>query len=207
MFGVSAFTDLANQHTREAASSSGSGTGAVIPWRSSETASFFDAPSHLMPPIETLFEPLISSFLRLRTNDGETVAEDAHAEVEDKMPIDSVEDEAGFLNGSEVSTDAVLDMFVPLFKEIAGMCTFPPSSRLRALKLVTDSPDYPYQSGKAPAPSKAVNGTKPSKPIPRTPGTKNILPSEKNQTSSTEKQSTPSVPTKIGRKRSRPSLG
>ncbi|KIK94037.1 hypothetical protein PAXRUDRAFT_12297 [Paxillus rubicundulus Ve08.2h10] len=209
MFGVSAFTDLPNQHTRDAASSSGPGAGAVMPWRSSETASFFDAPSHLMPPIETLFEPLISSFLRLRTSDGEMVtaqAEDAHAEVEDKMLIDSVEDEVDFVNGSEVSTDAVLDVFVPLFQEIAGMCTLCLSSRLRALKPITDSPDYPYQSGKA-APSKAVNGTKPSKPIPRTPGTKNHLQSEKNQTSSTAKQFTPSVSTKIGRKRSRPSLG
>ncbi|KAF9225467.1 WD40 repeat-like protein [Gyrodon lividus] len=187
MFGVSAFTDLSNQHTRETASQSESGTGAVIPWRSSETASFFDAPSHLMPPISTLFEPLISSFLRLRMTEDEAVAaqaEDVHVEAEDDMPVDSVQDEAGFVNGSGVSTEAVLDVFVPLFKEIAG------------------SPDYPYQSGKAPAPSKEVNGcpTKPPKPIPRTTGSKNFLQSEK-------KQSTPSVPMKTGRKRSRPSLG
>ncbi|KAF9245797.1 WD40-repeat-containing domain protein [Melanogaster broomeanus] len=191
MFGVSAFADVSKQHTRETADS-GSGTGAVIPWRSSETASFFDAPSHLMPPIDTLFEPLISSFLRLRASDDETgaaQAEEGHAEAEDEMPVDSVEDEPGLVQGSEVSTKAVLDMFVPLFKEIA------------------DSPGYPYQSGKASVQSKAANGspTKSSQPIPRT-GPKNTLPSEKIQ-SSTPKQSITSVPTKTGRKRSRPSLG
>ncbi|KIJ66298.1 hypothetical protein HYDPIDRAFT_174438 [Hydnomerulius pinastri MD-312] len=190
MFGVSAFTDVSNQHTTRDAQVA-SGSGAVMPWKSSETASFFDAPSHLMPPMETLFEPLIDGFLRLRTTDDEAQAqtEGGHLEADDDMPVDPAEDQSGFMKGSEVSKDAVLDVFVPLFKQIA------------------DSPEYPYQPGKAPAPSKAATAspTKPSKPTPRTPAPQKAL-LQPDAPPSTPKQSTPSVPAKAGRKRSRPSL-
>ena len=95
----------------------------MVPWRSSDTTNFFDAPSHLMPPIETFFEHLIDSFLRLRTTDDETPvphAEDGVAEAEDDMPVDSVQ-ETEPVNASVASSEAVLGVFVPLFKEMAGM--------------------------------------------------------------------------------------
>jgi NET1-associated nuclear protein 1 (U3 small nucleolar RNA-associated protein 17) len=126
MFGVPAITNLSNpnEQTREPVTDLRSGGGVMVPWRSSDTTNFFDAPSHLMPPIDTFFEHLIDSFLRLRTTDDETPvphAEDGVAEAEDDMPVDPVQ-ETDPVNASVVSREAVLGMFVPLFKEMAGMC-------------------------------------------------------------------------------------
>lgn len=125
MFGVPAITALPNssEQSREAATDLSSGGSVTIPWRSSDTTSFFDAPSHLMPPIETFFEPLIDSFLRLRTSDDETPAaqvEDGAAEAEEDMPVDTIQG-VDPVNMPMASNEAVLDMFVPLFKGMAGM--------------------------------------------------------------------------------------
>lgn len=121
MFGVSAFADISNQQQQQPGPAQGSN---ALPWRNGETASLFDVPSHLMPPIETLFEPLISGFLRLRTVDDDEVlekVEDGKVNVDnDDMSVDSLGDETAFVKASDVSTDGVLAVFVPLFKEIAG---------------------------------------------------------------------------------------
>jgi len=124
MFGVPAIASLSNlnEQTREAVTDLGSGGGVTVPWRSSDATHFFDAPSHLMPPIETFFEPLIESFLRLRTTDDETSAaqaEDGVAEAEDEIPVDTIP-EIDPVNASVVSDEAILGVFVPLFKEMAG---------------------------------------------------------------------------------------
>lgn len=123
MFGVPAVTGLSNEQTRKTVADLETDGGVVVPWRSSDTTNFFDAPSHLMPPIETFFDPLIDSFLRLRTTDDETPAaqaEDGGAEAEEDMPVDTLQ-EADPVNVSVVSNEAVLKVFVPLFKEMAGM--------------------------------------------------------------------------------------
>lgn len=122
MFGVSAITPLTNPdvQTREAAMDLGSEGGVSVPWRSSDTTGFFDAPSPLMPPIETFFEPLIDSFLRLRTTDDETLvvqAEDGVAEADEDMQAET----ELVVPEVVVSSEAVLGVFVPLFKEMAGV--------------------------------------------------------------------------------------
>lgn len=124
MFGVPAITAVStsSEQSREPATDLGSGGDVAIPWRSSDTTSFFDAPSHLMPPIETFFEPLIDSFLRLRATDDETAAaqvEDGAANAEEDMQVDDVQ-EIDLVNSSTVSDEAVLDVFVPLFRGMAG---------------------------------------------------------------------------------------
>ncbi|KAF8445606.1 WD40-repeat-containing domain protein [Boletus edulis BED1] len=188
MFGVPAITSLGNpnEQTRETMADLGSGDGVTVPWRSSDTTNFFDAPSHLMPPIETFFEPLIDSFLRLRTTDDESSAAQAVAEAEDDMPVDPTR-ETDPVNVSAVSNEAILDVFVPLFQEIA------------------DAPGYAYRTDKTIAPSKAINGTSENhtKPISQAP-TKNSVRSEIRLSPD---QSAPPITTKTGEKRSRASLG
>lgn len=124
MFGVPAITALSNsnEQSREAVTDLGSGGDVTIPWRSSDTTHFFDAPSHLMPPIETFFEPLIDSFLRLRTTDETPTApaEDGVVEAEEDMPVDTMH-EIDVVNASVVSNEAVLGVFVPLFRGMAGV--------------------------------------------------------------------------------------
>ncbi|KAH7886105.1 WD40-repeat-containing domain protein [Phlebopus sp. FC_14] len=176
LFGVSALTGSSEQHQRETASSS-----AVLPWRCNETASFFDAPSHLIPPIETLFDPLIGGLLRTRiVDDGQE--HNTHLDVTDDMMVDAVEDEPSSVKLTEVSADSVFDVFVPLFKEM------------------TESPDYPCRSaGHIPSPHTPARSTpKPPKPTTR-PSTR-----EKPVQSDI---STSATPARTGRKRSRPSLG
>jgi len=114
-------------------------------------------------------------------------AEDGVAEAEDDMPVDPVQ-ETDPVNASVVSREAVLGMFVPLFKEMA------------------DGPDYAYRPNKTVTPPKAINGAseKHTRTISRAP-TKKSVHSDIQPLSSD--QSTPSVTTKTGRKRSRPSVG
>ena len=210
MFGVPAITSLSNpnEQTREPVTDLRSGGGVMVPWRSSDTTNFFDAPSHLMPPIETFFEHLIDSFLRLRTTDDETPvphAEDGVAEAEDDMAVDPVQ-ETEPVNTSVASSEAILGVFVPLFKEMAGMSVWWLLSDAAFLIPVTDAPDYAYRPNKTVAPPKAINGAseKHTRPISRAP-TKNSVHSDIQPLSSD--QSTPPVTTKTGRKRSRPSVG
>ena len=208
MFGVPAITSLSSPNEQaQAMPDQGSDGDVTVPWRSSDTANFFDAPSHLMPPIETFFESLIDSFLRLRTMDNEThavQAEDGAAEAEDDMPVDPAQ-ETDLVNAPIVSNEAVLGVFVPLFKGMAGMSIRSPSLNITFLTLVADAPDYGYRRNKTAAPPKAINGSPKihTRLNSRAP-TKNFVHSDIQ--SLTPDRSTPSVTTKAGRKRSRPSL-
>ena len=115
MFGVPALTD-APHNTVPAA------IDITLPWKSSETGRVFDAPAYLMPPMESLFEPLINGFLKLRTK--EDVDEEHQKGIQDadvEIPTDLVDaKEPTFIEMAKVSNDAVLDIFVPFFKGIAG---------------------------------------------------------------------------------------
>ena len=208
MFGVPAITSLSSPNEQaQAMPDQGSDGDVTVPWRSSDTANFFDAPSHLMPPIETFFESLIDSFLRLRTMDNEThavQAEDGAAEAEDDMPVDPAQ-ETDLVNAPIVSNEAVLGVFVPLFKGMAGMSIRSPSLNITFLTLVADAPDYGYRRNKTAAPPKAINGSpKNHTRLNSRAPTKNFVHSDIQ--SLTPDRSTPSVTTKAGRKRSRPSL-
>ncbi|KAG6334532.1 hypothetical protein ID866_4548 [Astraeus odoratus] len=112
MFGVPALTSVSRDHTPV-------NPGTALPWRGSETTTFFDAPSHLMPPIHTFFDPFVDSFLHLRTSDEEhpNVPDDDGQGADAEM---SVDEEASFVKSTIASADGVLEAFVPVFKEIAG---------------------------------------------------------------------------------------
>ncbi|KAL4070635.1 WD40 repeat-like protein [Scleroderma citrinum] len=102
--------------------------GAVLPWRGSETASFFDAPSHLMPPIDTFFDSLVDGFLHLRTTDAEPQpGPDFQPEDEATM---SVDEEPDLGKSTDILAEQVLHDFTPVFKEIAESCDYPPEKAL-----------------------------------------------------------------------------
>jgi NET1-associated nuclear protein 1 (U3 small nucleolar RNA-associated protein 17) len=108
VFGKSAFTDLSNlslSPSEPAVSSAKKGK---------EVGGIFDGPAYLMPPLSTLFEPLIGSFLTLRPAEVQVVeAEDV------EMDIDG-EDEGLLLSAPEadgiVSKDDMKSL-VALFKK------------------------------------------------------------------------------------------
>lgn len=116
MFGVPA---IANVSVHQPHDHLDAQPGAVLPWRSSETASFFDAPSHLMPSIDTFFDSLVDSFLHLRTIDTEPqTVPDFQPEVDAAMSVDE-EPNLG-RKSTDIPAELVLQEFTPVFQEIAG---------------------------------------------------------------------------------------
>ncbi|KAI6031486.1 WD40-repeat-containing domain protein [Pisolithus microcarpus] len=180
MFGVPVIPSESQQHSRDQITAN---PGPALPWRSSETASFFDAPSHLIPPIHTFFESLVDGFLTLRVADeGRQEELDVQEETSSKLS-----DHSGpvFANSADIATDSVLDTLVPVFREIA------------------ESSDYSNDSKKASVPPNTVPVLAKSTPrhAPR-------LDRPPQSDSPTPNQSVvPLGPVKVGKKRSRPSLG
>lgn len=181
MFGVPAITDVSHN----AASST---IDTSLPWKSSETGSVFDTPAYLMPPMESLFDPLINGFLKLRLKGN--VDEEHQSGIQgfsDEMTAEPMDtEEPAFIEMGKVSADDILDTFIPFFKDITGL------------------PDYPFHSDTRPV--ALTLPTTPSshhaKPAPRT-----VASQKPNPNAPSKKQaSAPSVPAKTGRKRSRHSL-
>ena len=115
MFGVPALTDVSHNTVSSTVDTS-------LPWKSSETGSVFDVPAYLMPPMESLFEPLINSFLKLRTTeDVDEEHQSGDQDAADEMLVEPVDtEESAFIEMAKVSNNAILDTFVPFFKNIAG---------------------------------------------------------------------------------------
>lgn len=65
----------------------------ISTWKGKNVEKIFDAPAYLMPPLDTLFDPLIQSFLVQRAPKDHIVVEDTEdgGQVEDRMDVD-VED-------------------------------------------------------------------------------------------------------------------
>jgi hypothetical protein len=67
IFGKSALSDLSNgPPSPEPQPMTGR------PWTGQEVASIFDGPAYLLPPLESLFEPLINTFLKTRSEEADT---------------------------------------------------------------------------------------------------------------------------------------
>ncbi|KAG2335762.1 hypothetical protein BDR05DRAFT_279932 [Suillus weaverae] len=118
MFGAPALTDVSHNVVSSTIDTS-------LPWKSSETGSFFDAAAYLMPPMESLFEPLINGFLKMRMN--ENLDEERQSGVQDaadEMSAEPMDTEEPIEMG-KVSKDEILDTFVPFFKDIAGLSDYP----------------------------------------------------------------------------------
>ncbi|KAG2076892.1 WD40 repeat-like protein [Suillus decipiens] len=181
MFGVPALTDVSYNAVSSTIDTS-------LPWKSSETGSVFDAPAYLMPPMQSLFEPLMNGFLKLRLK--ENVDEEHQSGIQgiaDEMTTETMEtEEPAFIEMGEVSNDDILDTFIPFFKDMAGLPDYPFHSDTRPVALTLPTTPSSYHA----------------KPAPRT-----VASQKPNLNASSKKQaSTPSVPAKTGKKRSRHSL-
>lgn len=54
-------------------------------WKGKEVEKIFDAPAYLMPPLDTLFDPLMDDFLTLRKPEDTTGGDEVHAEEDVEM--------------------------------------------------------------------------------------------------------------------------
>lgn len=69
-------------------------------WKGKEVEKIFDAPAYLMPPLDTLFEPLMEDFLTLRKPEDTTEGEDIHAE--EDIEMDAEGDDGPILVGNRL---------------------------------------------------------------------------------------------------------
>ncbi|KAG1864735.1 WD40-repeat-containing domain protein [Suillus subalutaceus] len=145
MFGVPALTDVSHNPVSSTSDTS-------LPWKSSETGSVFDAPAYLMPPMESLFEPLINGFLKLRLKENVDKEHQSGIQgVADDMTAEAMEtEEPAFIEMGRVSNDDILDTFIPFFKDITGLPDYPFHSDTRPVALTL--PTTPSSHHAKPAP-------------------------------------------------------
>lgn len=100
------------------------------PWRGKEIAEIFDAPTHLMPPVASLFDALVDSFLTVKPASGVVQSEEAEEDERQDEDVE-MEDRTGPIL-SEERIERVVDRremraFVDLFKHCAvkGEFCFP----------------------------------------------------------------------------------
>ncbi|KAI0375205.1 WD40 repeat-like protein [Pilatotrama ljubarskyi] len=125
IFGASAFADLASAPSTSAAAA----TSTAKPWKGKEIAQAFDAPAHLMPPLETLFDAVMDGFLATRPDDADEHEE--REQEEDEMDVDEDGETAARPAKSGAPLDRVVDRqemngFVEIF--IQSAIKGPPSS-------------------------------------------------------------------------------
>lgn len=119
MFGKSAFADVSQQPVALASATS------QQPWNGKSVEDIFDAPAYLMPPIESLFDDLMSDFVKPRPVETEAAydGEEGKEEEEEDAGMDvDVESEKPVVVAER--TERVVDMremngFIELFRQHA----------------------------------------------------------------------------------------
>ncbi|KAI0079626.1 WD40 repeat-like protein [Panus rudis PR-1116 ss-1] len=112
IFGASALNDLSRQPSAPSVPSQAT-------WKGKEVEKVFDAPAYLMPPLDTLFEPLMSDFLTTRSHGKSAADADEQEPGQEDVEMDVEGDEAPVLVGNRlervVNSDemnAMIDLFV-----------------------------------------------------------------------------------------------
>ena len=106
------------------------------PWRGKEIAEIFDAPTHLMPPVASLFDAVVDSFLTVKPASGAAQAEDVEEEERQDEDVE-MEDQTGPVLSEErierVADRREMRTFIDLFKHCAIKGKYRvPSHRSRA---------------------------------------------------------------------------
>ena len=121
VFGDIAFADYS------AVPGPSNATNTLQPWKGKEVAEIFNAPSHLMPPLEYLFDSIMDGFLATRDTDAEEPDSKEDAVEEDEMEVDEPVDDAD-APARSAPLERMVDRqemsgFVALFKQhaIKGM--------------------------------------------------------------------------------------
>ncbi|KAK7058420.1 NET1-associated nuclear protein 1 [Paramarasmius palmivorus] len=110
IFGSSMFANAADAQAEP------SGQNMPLTWTGHESSGILDGPAHLMPPLESLYTPLMNTFMRRRPQESSTgperpIDEDVEMEDEDEAPT-------GASRTSKFTEDREDDMkaFIELFK-------------------------------------------------------------------------------------------
>lgn len=121
VFGASAFVDASNVNSSVSVASTGGGVNTTLP-HGNNVERLLDAPSYLLPPMELLFESLISSFIlpRHREQDNAPGSEGKDHRDED-FEMNSEDDAVtiGLQRERSVSQEEV-ELFIDLFTRVKG---------------------------------------------------------------------------------------
>ncbi|EPT01493.1 hypothetical protein FOMPIDRAFT_1120096 [Fomitopsis schrenkii] len=189
-------------------------------WRGKEIAEIFDAPTHLMPPVASLFDALVDSFLAVKPANGAVQPEEAEDEERQDEDVEMEDRTEPVL--SEERIERVVDRremraFVDLFSHcavkgeshVASPTGLPRQEVPRNGFHHANGNHKPHANGSTPAtPSTTkTNGAARSLPTPQptpTPAPPPALVSTAKDASSTPSKASPAV--KAGQKRKK-SLG
>lgn len=122
IFGISAFTGLTN--VSSIVDSPSLTTTNSLPGSGNDVAGLLDMPAYLMPPIETLFNPLMDSFLKLRSEEENkcSIEEIKHQDEDVDMAGQSRDDFIVIETRQERLVDQnEMGMFIELFRQIKGL--------------------------------------------------------------------------------------
>ncbi|KAL6310151.1 WD40 repeat-like protein [Sparassis latifolia] len=119
IFGKTAFADLTLETTTSSMS-----LDRAQPWRGKEIKDAFNAPAYLMPPLDTLFDPLMDEFLTRRSADVAAADHEEHEqpEADVDMDVEGEDDGSPFLAGNRIDRvvdQEEMDALVELFKQHA----------------------------------------------------------------------------------------
>jgi NET1-associated nuclear protein 1 (U3 small nucleolar RNA-associated protein 17) len=121
IFGKSAFADLSSQPPMSVFDS----VATSHSWGAKDVAGIFDAPAYLMPPLETLFDSIMSGFLKPRNanTDGATShGEERDEDKDEDEGMDALDDDGPVIVGPQperVVDWGEMNTFIELFKHHA----------------------------------------------------------------------------------------
>ncbi|EPQ60436.1 WD40 repeat-like protein [Gloeophyllum trabeum ATCC 11539] len=121
IFGKSAFADTSNPRSEQIPATSS------YSWDSKDAAAVLDGPAHLIPPIESVFDSLMGSFLKPRlpcSQEAAHIADESDEGMDEDVDVDMdvTQDTAPVVisrSSERVVSVEEMDMFVELFKQHA----------------------------------------------------------------------------------------
>lgn len=117
IFGVSAFADPSLGIRSSVAQQ-----GVALPWSGNDTSALFDAPAYLMPPIASLYEPLMNGFIKQRSATTKQ-PDEPNGQLDDDVEMAGQSDDDVIIIGAQrerVVDDEEMRLFVDLFKRTKG---------------------------------------------------------------------------------------
>jgi len=116
IFGRSAFIDFSNNVS---SSTSQVSEAHSRPWTGKEVSKIFDRPAYLLPSLESLYGPLMESFLKPRMAEDIDVSNEAERGYDEDMDVDDTPVQAAIVKARprQVVNQDEKAIFVDLFKK------------------------------------------------------------------------------------------
>ncbi|KAI0686656.1 WD40 repeat-like protein [Cytidiella melzeri] len=138
IFGKSAFADISSSKYNASAAVSST----TVPWKGKQVEESFRTPAYLMPPLSTLFDPLMDEFLKLRPPEEDGPGGDDKVEEED---VEMMEEEGG--GDAPIVVGNRLERIVDDAEMVSMIELFKSHCLLRIPAPVTTAPTTPKVNG------------------------------------------------------------